>query len=287
MPLTHPGLSIGRNTGVSGASAAATVGTARVTLPSTLPQKLSAATWGFVLAPYDFRGDTSMFLFDSTPTDSSFTYYTRLSTFGGTDQLDLQVEIGRATTDTLFNSNSAPLKKYSRQPVVIVITFDSAATPAVHAWVAPYLPTGSSGFVEVTWGTSTSGSGALLSAASQEVTVGNINISGARNRLVNGNMWVFAQSQRILGSRQFDRFIREGINADGGYYLLGENGPQTVIDRSGGKWHGTCEATVRPSSALPMNLSKFRGIPRPVISSVTPSNFYDTQTGIIVDGLYF
>ena len=174
----------------------------------------------------------------------------RLSGTGG----NIELRVSRATTATSYISSNTPLATLNKWYCVLA-TFDSTASPTGKLYVGDLV----TAMAEVTYGTSTAGSGAVTAEASQAHTWGNRFNSTPYAHAFQGSIACGQYHNRVLSlgeglNLQWHPRMIAGVTA---FHLLGRNGTGTQPDLSGNARNGTVTGATA-SNGPPLGWPFFR-----------------------------
>lgn len=184
---------------------------------------------------------------------------------------DLQVTVGRATTDTSYITNSTPLA-VANAWYCIAITYNSAAAPVTHIYTSNIL----NNLKEATYGTATDGSGAVDSDSAANLCIGNgaASACAAPDNSFSGNIAIMAHFNVVLTIGEMNTWmgtpmqIRRGLV---GLWFLGENGRGLVMDYSGQSNEGTITGAI-PVEGISLFLRSARALGPAPIGGAPPLN---------------
>lgn len=153
---------------------------------------------------------------------------------------NFDVIIARATTDTSYITSSAPLANVNRW-YWIIITYNSAAAPAVHIYTSGLL----GALAEATYSTATNGTGAVADDNPASLVIGNRTAGGVvafqGSIAIAAHFNVTLSFKEALDLRADPFSVRRGLV---GLWMLGENGSGLVMDYSGQSNEGTITGAI-------------------------------------------
>lgn len=153
----------------------------------------------------------------------------------------------RATTSTVYRSTAGYVT--ANRPMCLFITGDQAASPVIHIYIG-YLE---SPLAEVTYATTTDGSGAFTSIAAQPFRMNSTEVPDVSFSGMCHHAWVF--ENRILAMTEMTQ-LGESYQAGRGMKpslmcRYGANGTGKVLDESGNNYHGTITGAYPTNAVLP------------------------------------